>query len=163
MAIRVVPVDLADDAAFRTWYDVFEQAMSYGRVEPFIPPHDDLRLMFTPSSSSRAEIWLALHDDQPAGAGGIELPLRENPKLAFFAIGVLPALRRRGVGAALFDYVVARVRAEGRTNLVFQLEVAPADLETAPGVSFAAKRGLTARNTLIRRRLRLPMPPEQLD
>lgn len=163
MVIRVVPVDLADDEGFRAWYQVYEKAMSFGRVEPFIPSHDDMRHLFAPTSASMTEIWLATFDDQPAGIGGIQLPQLDNKQMAFFAIGVLPELRQRGIGAALYDHTVERVRAEGRTSLVFQLEVAPEDLETAPGVAFAAKRGLTARNTMIRRRLRLPLLADRLD
>ncbi|GAB3414569.1 GNAT family N-acetyltransferase [Flindersiella endophytica] len=163
MVIRVVPVDLADEETFRTWYDVYREALTFGRPEPFLPARDDLRLMLTPSSASRTEVWLALYDDQPAGGGGIQLPLLDNPQMAFFAIGVAPGWRRRGIGAALYDHTLERARAEGRTSLVCQLEVAPEDLETAPGVSFLRKRGLTARNTLIRRRLRLPVPRDRLD
>lgn len=163
MAIRVVPVDLSEEETFRTWYQTYETAMSFGRVEPFIPSFDDIRQLFAPTSASVTEVWLAFHGDQPAGVGGLQLPLLDNKQLAFFAIGVLPELRRRGVGGALFDYTVERARTEGRSSLVFQLEVAPDDLETAPGVAFARKRGLTARNTMIRRRLPLPLLPEKLD
>jgi GNAT superfamily N-acetyltransferase len=163
MGIRVVPVDLADEETFNTWYDVYREALTFGRPEPFLPARDDLRQMLTPSSASRTEVWMALCDDQPAGGGGIQLPLLDNPKMAFFAIGVAPEWRRRGVGAALYDHALERIRAEGRTSVVCQVEVAPNDLETAPGVSFLRKRGLTPRNTLIRRRLRLPVPPDRLD
>jgi GNAT superfamily N-acetyltransferase len=161
--IRVVPIELDDEETFRTWHQVFVQAMTPGRIDPYIPTYSDMRHLFTPSSSTKTDVWLAYYDDQPAGIGGIQLPLLENVGLAYFAIGVVPELRCRGVGAALYDYTVERVKAEGRHSMVFQLEVAPENLDSAPGVAFATKRGLTARNTMIRRRLPLPVPPATLD
>lgn len=161
--VRVVPVEIDDEETFRTWHRVFSMAMSYQRVDPYIPPYDDMLKFLTPSSASQTHVWMGYDDDQPAGIGGIQMPLLDNTGMAFFAIGVVPELRRRGVGGALYDYTVERARAVGRKSLVFQLEAAPEDLETAPGVAFARKRGFTPRNTNIRRRLPLPVPPDRLD
>jgi hypothetical protein len=99
--IRVVPVEPDDGEEFRSWHQVYETAMSYGRTDPYIPSRDDMRQFLTPSSASRTDVWMAYYDDQPAGIGGIQMPLLDNTEMAYSSIGVVPELRRRGVGAVL--------------------------------------------------------------
>lgn len=161
--IRVVPVDPADEELLRAWHDVSVQAMAYGRPDPPTPTFEQTRNGFLPNSTHRACAWLAYLNDQPAGAGVMGLTLRDNLELAWSSIAVLPEHRRRGVGSALYDELVEQARAEGRRSVLTNIGAAPGEIESAPGAAFAAARGLTARNTMVRRRLRLPVPAEKLD
>jgi GNAT superfamily N-acetyltransferase len=161
--IRVVPVDPADEELLRAWHDVSVAATAYGRVDPPTPSLDDSRNAFLPNSSERLCGWLAYLDDQPAGSGFLGLTLRDNLELAYAAVAVLPELRRRGVGSALYDQLAERARADGRHSVLTNITAAPDGIESAPGAAFATARGLTLRNTMLRRQLKLPVPPEKLD
>lgn len=163
MGIRVLPVDRDDDRALREWYDVYAPAIRVGRVDPVIPTHTEIRNVFLPDSTRHSEVFLAYDGDRPAGAGGMQFPLIDNTSSAWCVMAVLPELRRRGVGTALYEHAAERARADSRTSVIAQVEVPPGELESAPGVAFASTRGLTARNTEIRRQLRLPVPAAKLD
>jgi GNAT superfamily N-acetyltransferase len=60
--------------------------------------------------SGRLQTALALVDGQPVGVGS-HLPLGEVAEIA--GVGVLPAFRRRGLGAALTAYLAGDARARG--------------------------------------------------
>nr|WP_238342252.1 GNAT family N-acetyltransferase [Actinopolymorpha rutila] len=112
----------------------------------------------------RREPFVAV-DGSGAVVGAAELlfPLRENPRLVVFELGVPPAHRGRGVGSALYAHVVERARAEGRTSLMTEVNVPDGTpREEWPGARFAEKVGFTLRNTELRRQLRLPVEPVHL-
>lgn len=163
MGIDVLSVEPDDERRLRQWYDLFVTASTADRIDPPMPTYEQIVAPLRPSSVRRVETFLAYDGDRPVGAGGVDLPLLDNTRLARFIVAVPPERRRRGVGTALFDRVAERARAEGRTSLVTVVKASAARLESAPGVAFASKQGLTMRNTEIRRELKLPVPAAKLD
>lgn len=161
--IRVVPVDPTDETIVRGFHEVAVAAIEHDRVDPRIPTLEDARNDFLPNSAHKVLAWLAYHSGRPAGMGAIGLPLLDNRDSAFFRVAVVPDCRRQGIGGALYDHVAGEARTEGRRKLLCGIDAAPGAIESAPGVAFAAARGLTLRNTMVRRRLRLPLPSERLD
>lgn len=163
--VIVSTVDPADDAAMGRWHAVFHAGLMAGLQDP--PAwtlQESLVLHRAPDSSMRREPFVAVDGNgDVVGAGELQFPLRENPRLAIFEIGVPPEHRRRGVGSALFGHVVERARAEGRTSVLTEVNVPDGTpQEEWPGVAFAEKLGFTLRNTELRRQLRLPVEPLHL-
>lgn len=163
MGFEVVTVDPHDEQAFRRCYETFARAAVVGRTDPTLWTYEEAYAsLVTANSSARQEMYVALDGGEPVGAGDLTLPMLENTGLLGFDFAVLEDQRRRGVGAALFDHVVGRARAEGRTTLATELSVTAGTEHTAPAKSFFSKRGLTLRNTEFRRQLRVPVPPDRL-
>ncbi len=66
----------------------------------------------------RAEAYLARLDGEPAGRMELVFPTLENLNNMFVHIDVVPAMRRRGVGRALFEKALERARANDRGHIV---------------------------------------------
>ncbi|PWD50827.1 GNAT family N-acetyltransferase [Serinibacter arcticus] len=113
------------------------------------------------------------------GHGYASLPLTDNLHLALVGVAVRPAHRRRGIGAALWEQVLATVRAEGRTTCLAATEH-PADVPADPALRVeaatgsgvvgvdAATRFLQARGFALaqverRSRLEVPMGPDDAE
>lgn len=161
--IRVVPLDPTDDQQLRDFHAAFVPATTYDRVDPQVPTFEELRRSYAPDPSHELRQWLAYVGDQPAGFAGLRLPVFENHEMAYAMVGVVPSLRRRGVGSLLYDQLVSSARAAGRRSLLSFVEARVGEISVAPGAAFAAARGFTARNTMLRRQLPLPVPPAKLD
>ncbi len=71
------------------------------------------------SPEFRSFFCLAVEGGSVIGWAGLDFPLRENLSLAISFGSVAPEHRRRGVGTALLDASLDRVRAEGRTEVQF--------------------------------------------
>lgn len=83
------------------------------------PTYESLRLSHKHGWSGREyERYLAWIDGEPAGRIEINFTTIENLGNAGFMLDVVPAFRRRGIGRALFEKVVERARARGRTKLI---------------------------------------------
>lgn len=118
---------------------------------------------------------------QPAdvlGYAGIELPLLDNTSTAWVGVDVHPDHRRRGIGGALYDAALARVRAEGRTIVQASTDqsseppAGPGTLAAStgsgrvrtgdPGVRFALARGFALEQVDRCSVLDVPLDPEVL-
>ncbi|MET9018689.1 GNAT family N-acetyltransferase [Actinopolymorpha sp. NPDC004070] len=163
--VTISPVDIGDDAAMARWHKVFHTGLMAGLLDPPAWTLPEVLVLYrSPDSSMRREAFVAVDGSgEVVGAGELQLPLRENPRLAIFEIGVPPEHRRRGVGGALYAHVAERARAEGRSSLMTEVNVPDgAPQEEWPGVAFAHRVGFTLRNTELRRQLRLPVEPVHL-
>ncbi|MFC4005716.1 GNAT family N-acetyltransferase [Nonomuraea purpurea] len=96
----------------------------------------------------RAEAWVVVEDGVVVGGYALSLPLHHNVHTAsLFPLAVRPERQGRGLGSALFEHAVRRVRAEGRKLLVVETAA------TGSGARFAIAHGMTeslreARRTL---------------
>ena len=163
--VTISAVDISDDAALGRWHAVSHAGLMAGLQDPPAWTFPEVLATYrTPDSSMRREAFVAVDGGgEVVGAGELMFPLRENPRLAICEIGVPPEHRRQGVGTALYAHVVERARAEGRTSLMTQVNVADGTpQEEWPGVAFAQKVGFSLRNTELRRQLRLPVEPLHL-
>lgn len=103
--------------------------------------------------SSKYAHFVAIEDGVDVAYGTARLPLRDNLSVATVSLSVLPSRRRRGVGTALAEGILAFVRSEGRTNVVWTVG-SPLD-EESPGCSFSHNMG--ARRALLRLRRELDL------
>ena len=162
--LTVVSVDPHDEPAFRAWFDAFTAGIVAGRIDPPTATWAEILIDYQrPSTSYRREAFAAVADGTTVGAGSLDLPLRENPRLAMFDVAVPPDHRGRGIGAALAAYAEKRAVAAGRSSLLIELTVPDGTPNDQwPGTGFLSRRGFTLRNTEIRRQLRLPVEPSHL-
>lgn len=163
--MKITRVDPLDDNAFAAWHAAYAAGGAAGRVNPPIWTLPELKVAFldqNPDRSLDREAYSAIVDGEVVGALSIELPLHDNRQLAEFELHVPPQHRRKGVGSALFAELRRRVVELGRTSVVCPV-IQPIGAEEVPGVAFAAKHGLTWRNTELRRLLELPVDSELLD
>jgi GNAT superfamily N-acetyltransferase len=97
--------------------------------------------------------FVAVDDGVDVAYGTVRLPMRDNLSSAVVSMSVLPAQRGRGIGRALANEILAFVRNEGRTNVVFTVG-SPVG-EESPGC--ALSRALGARTALSRLRRELDL------
>ncbi|GAA3214303.1 GNAT family N-acetyltransferase [Nonomuraea helvata] len=97
---------------------------------------------------ARSELWAVVEDGEVVGGYGLSLPQLDNTHTGWlFPLVVRPERRGRGLGSALFEHVLDRLRAHGRTLLLAETPV------TGVGARFAVAHGMTvslmeARRTL---------------
>lgn len=96
----------------------------------------------------RHEVWVELEDGKVVGGYGLRLPQLDNIHVGnLYPLVVRPERRGRGLGTALFEHAVGRLRAHGRRLLITETPAA------GIGAHFARVRGMTpglaeARRTL---------------
>ncbi len=126
---------------------------------------------------TRYEYLAVVEGDRTVGAAFLDYPLRDNTSMAWLAIRVLPDERCRGIGSALYDAAMERVRSSGRTLVMSSTDQGtepPAGPGTlAPttgsgrvaagdaGVRFARARGWALEQ--VNRRSELTLPVGGLD
>jgi GNAT superfamily N-acetyltransferase len=156
MDIAVTPFGADDETAAERAYEI-EAAVSAADVPDFPPAcrQQFMGALRHPWPGSRSQRAIASIDGVPAGYVKIDLPLLDNIDNASVDLYVHPEHRRRGVGRALHEYVLRRLRDEGRKRLVAmsvkQLPGGPP--RSAAGAAFAAAIGATSALFDVRRRL----------
>lgn len=141
-----------DEPGLRAWFDVGAASTAHDR--PGDPPHSWHGLVTElthPWPGRDVERWLARSDGAPVAALRLALPNRDNLASALVEIDVLPAVRRRGLGRALFEYAADRARINGRTRLIAEVR--------RGGAGDALMEAVGARAALRDQRRRLPLPP----
>ena len=153
---QIVTVDvLADDALLEQWVDASTES---GRHE-FGDRHteftaDEVRVEHRLTTDYLTTRYAALVDDVVVGSAALNLPVRDNPGLAYLRVSVRPAHRRRGVGSALLQRLETDARAGGRSTLNAGSTVA-VDHDD-PAAPFAARHGYVAELVELRSDLDLP-------
>jgi GNAT superfamily N-acetyltransferase len=122
---------------------------------------------------------VALDEDGTAvGYAALNLPLQDNTHTGYLEVGTIPAARRRGIGSALYDEVLAAAKAQGRTKVTTstdQVAEPPVGVDTlaastgegrvaaddAP-VRFVTRRGWQLEQVERRSVLDVPLDPEIL-
>lgn len=102
-------------------------------------------------------------DGEIVGAGTIMLPLLDTTRLAFIEVDVPPQHRRRGIGSALLDDVLDRVRDARRTSAVGEVNYPCEGYADHVGRRFATRHGFTEASTEVHRVLDLPVETGTLD
>lgn len=159
--VELVEVDPWDDASFAQWCAVVQAVERLERPDdPGWTLHEQRRLSLS-DEDARKQLLVVLDGGRAAGAARLELPDKDNQHLCEALLMVHPEARRRGIGRALDDEVVRRVRAEGRsTVLTFCDEPPGRDLgNRAAGLAL----GYDVAQTEVRRDIDLPLPPALVD
>lgn len=156
MSLRVTPVSVDDPASVDAWVKVMDEV----RVHEF--PHFPavtrrageamLRHLFPARGVEHHLAWL---DGEPAGRLETSWMTEENLRVLFFTLEVVPRLRRRGVGRALYGKVLEVAGEQGRTVLLtgssLSMPGLPAPDEAPAG--FAAALGFASTLPEVQRRL----------
>jgi GNAT superfamily N-acetyltransferase/RimJ/RimL family protein N-acetyltransferase len=120
-------------------YAIESACLEYDR--PDVPPltaGEYAAGVAVPWAGHRSEFHLGRVDGVPVGLLTMAFPQKDNLDNANIEIAVLPGHRRRGVGRALFDLAVARLRADGRKRMIGEASRAHPD-----GPAFAEAMGAT--------------------
>lgn len=165
MDIRKLDVD--DDDMFRRYHQIAWNAEHDGRSWTSMWTYAEMRTAFhEQTEDERFEGWCAFHgrhSDQMVGAAFLAFSLADNRDKAYLQVWVEPALRRRGVGTALVDVAVERVRAEGRTVITGESSYTFEERDDAPTLRWAVHNGFTVANVEIARDLALPVAADLLE
>lgn len=117
MSLLVGPLVAPTDA-----YEIFRACEVHDKPDiPVISRDNFVARLAHPWPGSDHEHYLAYVDGAPVGYVDMELPNLDDLGNVQVQLSVLPAYRRRGVGRALIDMVVARARAAGRTSVIGQV------------------------------------------
>jgi RimJ/RimL family protein N-acetyltransferase len=169
-AVRIEQVDpLADSARLRACYEISQASDA---VDDPAGPGQSLAGFrnwwgYGHDGGAPRQAWLATDERGPAGCYLLELTDQENVTLGGIAIGVPPALRRRGIGTALLAHCRAQARAAGRTALFGTAVVGSTGLGStglgSAGEAFARAAGAAGGLTEVRRvLLAADLTPERL-
>ena len=101
---------------------------------------------------------------QIVASGSLLLPLKENLSEVYVHVMVHPAMRGRGIGRLLWDYLMDAARRTGRTKMTcFVQDLAGTTIEQSAGCRLATTAGLTKVSQDDHRVLTLPIPEVTLD
>ena len=167
--LDIVRLDLFDSDFLAAFDRLYAEASRAGRkfATPW-PLPERLASWQTPSTVRRYEGWLAVDEGEVVGVAEVELPLLDNTHLGLAAVYVPAGLQRRGIGSALADHVLMRLRDDGRRVVqafIASDQVDPAGSDSGPpssGEAFATAYGLTNRLVNAHQVLELPVPDDRL-
>ena len=160
MDIRLI--DPSDDALMRRFHEIGWRAEKEdGRPwNAFWTLEEMTAVMREPTEDSRLDGIAVFEGDRMLAGGVVQLSLLDNLDKAWMFPAVEPELRRRGLGSALLEGLVAHAEAQGRRQLLGGTSIPFADRETSSVLRFAERHGFRVANTEICRSLRLPVADE---
>ena len=126
-------VDLTDEATLHRWWEIHHDAQN-DRPLDYTASWDVARVSLpTPGPDFHIELFAAYDGDVMVGAGLVNLPMADNPRMCYFDVWVDWPYRRRGIGSMLLTEVERRARAAGR-DLPGRLSRGPRrDAQRLPG------------------------------
>lgn len=160
--VEIVELDPTDAVARTAWHDVMERSVRADRPHALTTTLAAFEVTATSPSTYYDRSWLlALVGGEVVGVAELELPLTENTDVAWGEVQVLPVHRRRGIGRALWEALVERARAAGRTRIGGEVTV---DLEVAGAAhDFARAMGAVEKHREDHLLAELPVPPAAVD
>ena len=165
--VQIREVDIHDDDQFRQFFCIMRGAETFERPEAAFWSERECAVMFRHQEPGEQWWSYAAFDDANdavmIGIGSVVLTLHDNVDKAFLGVEVAPELRGRGVGSAVLSFLEDKAREAGRTVLLTESHVPFATRDNHRYRQFAEKRGYSLANVEVRRRLRLPVPDEQLQ
>lgn len=171
--VDVVAVDPADPVLVDAWHAAYLRADTAGREDTAAPwQHDEVVVdLREPSPRQATTCYAVLAGDRVASVGYVELPLLDNPHLAFVQVWTVPEARDRGYAGLLLARLEEHARGAGRTVLmgevVWPWALGPAPGEErpdgVPGVGFARRHGYELALGDVQRRLDLPVAAGVLE
>jgi len=165
--VKIREIDVHDDEEFGKFYRILRDAEFFERPDAPVWSERECAVMFRREEPGERWCSYAAYDDNDdstmVGIGGMVVTLLDNTDKAFLGVDVAPKMRGRGVGSAILSFLEDRAREAGRTVLLTESNLQFETRETHPYRRFAEKRGYRLANVEVRRRLRLPVPEEQLQ
>ncbi|MGA8046416.1 MAG: GNAT family N-acetyltransferase [Dermatophilaceae bacterium] len=140
--------DPVEHARFDAFAQVYQDATRHDLGDSDAWTADELRA-FDADVTRRRVRFAALDGDLVCGSAEVILPVRDNLRLAYFALAVLPGHRRRGIGTRLLEAVEGTAAAHGRTSLMTETSWVPTG-EEDPSGHFAHRHGYAPAQTVRR-------------
>jgi GNAT superfamily N-acetyltransferase len=145
--LEIRDVEVSDESALREWYDVWRAGQRHRPAEvipswesarvPLMTPRDDFDVSLFGVSDAGALVGVAL----------LNLPMADNPTVAYADLMTHADHRRRGVGTALVAELERRARSAGRERLLTEVFVpAGHETEVTGDMRFAEARGYAVAN-----------------
>ncbi len=139
-----------DQAAIERWVAVSNAVTSHD-LPGFVPLTARQAQLWReyPRPGFDAEYHLACEGEEPVGKLEITLPMLDNLSSAFVSIDVAPAWRRRGIGTKLYELLLERMKAAGRTTIMGGSAWSLPGIEAhdgGAGPAFAEAMGLESAN-----------------
>lgn len=167
--MRIEQVDPRDDEAFGRWYAVLaavEQDSRPGESGWNARDQQEIAVTGLKADTATGELITLLlavgPDGRDLGMGRLVLTTRDNLDRARVLVHVLPGERRRGVGTALLEDLLSRVRAAGRSVAGTEVDEPEHLAGDSPARHFLTRHGFDCALLEVRRDLALPVPPEVL-
>ncbi len=165
--MQIREVDVHDDGQFHQFFRIMKDAETFERPEAAFWSERECAVMFRHEEPGESWASYAAFDDADdavmIGIGSVVLTLHDNVDKAFLGVEVAPELRGRGIGGAILAFLEDKARDAGRTVMLTDSHVPADSRDSHPYRQFAEKRGYVLANVEVRRRLRLPVPTEQLQ
>ncbi|GIG69676.1 GNAT family N-acetyltransferase [Phytomonospora endophytica] len=143
------PADLID-----AWVAVRTAAHAVDEINTALPWRDsNVGGLAHPVPGGVALVFLLRRDGEAVGHARIGMPTQSNTTVGWIALGVVPELRRQGIGRAALDLLFARLRAEGRTRAMSDAALALPDgvQRDEAGAAFLAATGFRQVGSEVRR------------
>jgi GNAT superfamily N-acetyltransferase len=139
--------DIQDETQLREWYDVW-RAGQPDRPPDLIPSWESARV---PLATPRTDFDISLFGVRDAGTlvgvALLNLPMEDNPTVAYADLVTHTDHRRRGVGTALLGELESRSRAAGRERLLTEVFVPAGQEHGSTGDQlFAESQGYAVAN-----------------
>jgi GNAT superfamily N-acetyltransferase len=155
-AVSVTEFDPRDEAAFTAVLDIMNTVVEHDVPDfPRVCRHRFRAQLDVPWPGQVALRWVARDGAEIVGYAQADLPTLDNLENAEVEISVRPRHRRRGVGRAMYEHIVAELRHRGRRRVMgFTPVTLPGGVERDPaGSAFAAAMGMSNALDDVRRRL----------
>jgi GNAT superfamily N-acetyltransferase len=160
--VEISELDVGDDAALRSFWDVEQAAQGADRSHPVLMTYERrVQTVRRPAPGIRRTLVAAYDGPVLVGTAELSGSARRNLHLAELEVTVAPSHRRQGIGRALHDEVVRRGRADGRSTFIGEA-CQPTSDQSSPATSFAGTLGFESAHREDHLVLELPTPPETL-
>lgn len=155
---RIERLDPNDDARFAEFHRVYATAHDGQWDRPYSAR--ELRAMLLDSYGfvTQAGLLGRAADGSPVGVGIVEIPLKDNPELAYLELWVEPQYRRAGHGTAILAALIDAARERGRTTAYAEARWDEAGADRG-NCMFAAAQGFHLNLVDAHRVLPLPAAP----
>lgn len=167
--LRIKPVDPADAAQFRPYYEVYAAALRHGpnAEHSTIWQLEEIRVsMSDPDPRTFRLGWTGTVDGTAVATGWVQGSTVDNTDLLEVLVCCAPEHRGRGYARAVLARVEDEARERGRTRLLGEVAWPyPDGPEGAgsPDLAWAKRQGFEVALLDVQRRLTLPVPEEHLD
>ncbi len=140
--MRIEALEVQDDVALRAAYDVRAAALDHDHPLDPADPFPEFVVSVRHGTDAYANEWWVVWsgDGHVVGLLRLRLPQHDNIGQVQVELHVHPAHRRQGAGTALFEHLLARTRALGRTHVLAEV-AEPLGGGGSPGTAFARSRG----------------------
>ncbi|HEY2879383.1 GNAT family N-acetyltransferase [Nocardioides sp.] len=142
--LEIRGIDTGDEAQLHRWYDAWRASQSHRRAD-LIPSWEAAgRALSNDPPGFELQLFGAFDGSTALGVSLLNLPLDDNPTVAYADVMAHPDHRRRGVGSAVLEELERRAGAAGRERVLTEVFQTPRG--DGGGSAFAESRGYVVAN-----------------